>query len=341
MKKLFYLDGGAGRILAAIPAFLKYAKLHPNEDWYILIPAWDYLYWGIPELQDRTFGIDTKGIFDTLVKEVDEIVTIEPYRIPGYFRQELSLGEAIDQQINETTDHSDLPPPKLVISSAESAFAKKSVADIKAIQKKQKTIIFQPFGRGAKVLDKDKGVVADEEARSLSSADYVSLTLRLATRYNVIFFGEQDYHLKSDKYSAKFVCDLRQWAAIVGECDYFIGCDSLGQHMARSLNIPGSVIFGSTFPVNTSYPDYFNIIENKSHKKYSPIRLTGLDTMLANRLNESCMKFSDKELTEIFNNITIDIERKTSNGEKKTSTPVPRLPNRPIPNIGGSKTKQQ
>jgi hypothetical protein len=341
MKKMFYLDGGAGRIIAAIPAFLKYAKLHPDEEWYILIPAWDYLYWGIPELQDRTFGIDTKGIFDTLITQMDEIITVEPYRIPGYFNQKISLGQAIDQQINNTTDHSDLLPPKMVLSIAETTFAKQSIADIKAIQKKQKTIIFQPFGRGAKI-DKDKGTVSDDEARSLSSSDYVSLMMRLATRYNVIFFGEQDYHLKSDKYSAKFVCDIRQWAALVSECDYFIGCDSLGQHLARAFNIPGTVIFGSTFPVNTSYPDFFHIIENKSHKKYSPIRLTGLDSMLANRLNESSMKFTDKELTKIHDSIIIDIERTSSSGEKKNIS-IPRISNKPAfqPNTGGSRTKQQ
>jgi hypothetical protein len=318
MKKIFYLDGGAGRIIAAIPAFLKYAKMHPKDDWSILIPAWDYLYWSIPELQDRTFGIDTKGIFDTLVKFADEIVTIEPYRVPGYYNQKLSMGEAIDLQINGASQ-SKLSPPILITSKSEKDFAKKAIEDIKKNQKKSKTIVFQPFGRGAKV-NKDEGTVFDDEARSLSSKDYLFIAKKLALKYNIIFFGEPDFNVKSDTFTAKFQGDIRTWIAIVEASDYFVGCDSLGQHIARSVNTPGTVIFGSTFPINTSYPDYFNIIENKTHKKYSPIRLTGLDTMLANRLNENSMSFNEDELSGICDSIIMDIEKGKYHGESKKTT---------------------
>ena len=325
MKKVFYLDGGAGRVLAAIPAFLKYANANPNQDWSVLIPAWDYLYWGIPELQDRTYGIDTKGLFDNVVKDADEVITIEPYRIPNYYNQKISLVEAIDEQINNTKDHSDLLPPKMILSEGERNFAKKAIVDIKATQKKSKTIVFQPFGRGAKV-DKEKQEVFDEDSRSFSSADYLFLTKKLAQKYNVIFFGEKDFTLSDDTYSAKFEGDLRVWAALVNEADYFVGCDSLGQHMARGFNKPGTVVFGSTFPINTSYPDFFNIIEKKTHKKYSPIRITGLDTMLANRLNENCMSFNEEELTNIYNSIIVDIEKKAKHHGQKAPMPTGKKP---------------
>ena len=59
---IFYIDGGAGRVIAAIPALLKYARLNPDKEWSVIIPAWDNLLWSIPELQDRTYGADTKGI---------------------------------------------------------------------------------------------------------------------------------------------------------------------------------------------------------------------------------------------------------------------------------------
>jgi ADP-heptose:LPS heptosyltransferase len=116
--------------------------------------------------------------------------------------------------------------------------------------------------------------------------------------------------MKDDKFAANYTCDLRQWAALIQEADYFIGVDSVGQHMARALNIPGTVIIGSTFPINTTYPDYFNIVEKPGVKKYSPIRITGLDSILANRINENTMTFSEKELTEMYNNIVSDIEKK-------------------------------
>ena len=115
MKKIFWIDGGAGRAIAAIPALLKYARLNPDQEWAVLVAAWDFLYWGIPELQDRTYGIDTKGIFDNVVKRAEQIVTPEPYRNPAYFRQEISLVQAFDREINNTTDHSDLGVPTMVL----------------------------------------------------------------------------------------------------------------------------------------------------------------------------------------------------------------------------------
>lgn len=307
MKKIFFIDGGAGRVVAAIPALLKYHRLNPNTDWAILVAAWDYMFWGIPELQDRTYGLDTKGLFDNVVSKADQILAPEPYRVPAYFRQEISLVQAFDREINNTTDHSDLGAPKLVFNQAERLVAQRTIADLKGIQKKLKTVVFQPFGRGAKL---DKELVMDEESRSISQKDYLSLVKKFAQRYNTIFFGEPDFQLKTDTFSAKYTCDLRQWGALIEEADYFVGCDSVGQHLARAVGTPGTVIFGSTFPVNTSYPDYFNIVEKVGQKKYAPIRIAGLDVALANRLNESSMSFTDKELNDMFLAIAADIEKK-------------------------------
>lgn len=307
MKKIFYIDGGAGRVIAAIPALLKFKRLNPDTEFNVLVAAWDYLYWGIPELQDRTYGLDTKGVFDNVIKHADQIITPEPYRNPAYFRQEISLVQAFDREINNTTDHSDLGTPTLAFNGQEKMVAGHTINDLKNIQKRQKTVVFQPFGRGAKI---DKESVVDEESRSMSSKDYLTLVKKLAQRYNMIFFGEPEFQLKTDTYAAKYTCDLRQWGALIAEADYFIGCDSVGQHMARAVGTPGSVILGSTYAINTTYPDYFNVIDKGNTKKYSPIRLTGLDVSLSNRLNEGTMKFSDKELSDIYNNIVSDIERK-------------------------------
>lgn len=306
-KTIFYIDGGAGRVITAIPALLKYAKNNPDSDWAVLVPAWDYLYWGIPELQDRTYGIDTKGVFDNVVKNSERIITPEPYRCPAYFRQEISLAQAFDREINGTTDHSDLGLPAFIFNKAEQLIAKNTLIDLKTAQKKQKTVVFQPFGRGAKI---EREEIVDEESRSLDPKSYLYLGRKLAQRYNMIFFGEPQFQMKEDNFAQKYTCDLRQWAALISAADYFLGVDSVGQHMARALGKPGTIIFGSTYATNTSYPGYFNIYEKPGVKKYSPIRITGLDSVLANRLNENTMKFNEKELDVLYNNIVADIEKK-------------------------------
>ena len=41
MNKVFWIDGGAGRVIAAIPALIKYSRLNPNKDWVVLVAGFD------------------------------------------------------------------------------------------------------------------------------------------------------------------------------------------------------------------------------------------------------------------------------------------------------------
>ena len=84
----------------------------------------------------------------------------------------------------------------------------------------------------------------------------------------------------------------RQWSSIIGMSNYFIGCDSFGQHLARGMGIPGTVVLGSTFKENVTYPDWFNIIEtDKSEVKYSPLRTYEMEDIYISAYNNFCMNF--------------------------------------------------
>lgn len=308
MRKVFMIDGGAGRAIAAIPALEKYVRAHPDDDTRIVIFGWDNLLWGNTLLQDITYGADTKGIFEQFIKDADDVQSPEPYRLPAYFNQKASLAEAFDVLINGTTDHTGLGVPKLYTSKAEEKNAANLIADVKMQQKKQKTVVIQPFGRSARV---DRGDVIDDSSRGLDSGSYLKLVKKLSTKYNLILFAEKPFHLPEDTYTLKPEMDLRMWMAVIEAADYFVGCDSVGQHMARSFDKPGSVFIGSTFPINVSYPGWFQIIEKTDiPKKYSPIRCCGLDGHLADRYNDRLMDFTDKEIDDIAMAIINDIESK-------------------------------
>jgi hypothetical protein len=102
--------------------------------------------------------------------------------------------------------------------------------------------------------------------------------------------------------------------ALIETCNYFIGCDSSGQHMAKSFNKPGTVIMGSTFVENVSYQNHFQILEKDQEKMYSPIRITDSvpDIDLADRSNDTIMDFSEDEINGMYQKIQIDIEKKTA-----------------------------
>ena len=62
------ISGGAGRVICAIPALEKYAINNPDDDFKVIIHGWEFLLWGNPILQNRTFGMGHKGMFDQLIK---------------------------------------------------------------------------------------------------------------------------------------------------------------------------------------------------------------------------------------------------------------------------------
>ena len=300
------IDGGAGRAIASIPAFIKYNKT--NSDFRVLVNGWDTLYWGIPELQDKVFNPDQKGAFEQFLLDADKVISPEPYRVPGYFRQEKSLAEAFDYLINETDDHSDLGVPVLKTNRNEEVQAANFIQQVKQQQQKQKTIVIQPFGRS--VEKPAENILLDQSSRSINPDTYLKLVKKLSTKYNLILFAEKNFWMEQDTYTMKPEADLRMWSAFIDAADYFIGCDSVGQHMARALNKPGTVVIGSTFAINTTYPDYFNIIERDTPKVYSPIRISGLEGHLADRLNEGTVEFTDAEINKMYESIVKDIEKK-------------------------------
>ena len=110
------------------------------------------------------------------------------------------------------------------------------IATVESKQNKSTTIVIQPFGRSARV---DNGDIIDDSSRSIDPSVYTQLVKKLSQKYNIIFMGEGEFAKEiesEDTHSEKpQIPDLRSWSAIIEACDYFIGCDSVGQHIARAL----------------------------------------------------------------------------------------------------------
>lgn len=312
MKTVFIIDGGAGRVITSIPALIKYSKNNPDDDFKICIHGWDSLLWGIPELQDKVFNLESKGIFENIFLEASRVIFPEPYRLPAYYRQEKSLVEAFDYLINDSNDHTDLPNITLPISKGEEM---NTIIEIDKSQKEEfrknkLNIVIQPWGSTAKKIN---SYIIDESSRSMESWCFQKLIKKLSKNYNLFLFSDRNFWLENEKDTLKFEGDLRFWSSLIFCSDYFIGIDSVGQHIAKAHNIPGTVILGSTFAENVSYPNHFNIFEKKGNKKYSPLRINGIDPHLADRINNTRMDFSDEEIDELVKSIEKDIQLKVKN----------------------------
>jgi len=305
MKKVFAINGGAGRVICALPALEKYYQTNGPE-FYIYSESGLDFFAGNKHLQDLTYTPETKDVFVNIIRPND-LVTPEPYRDHGYYNQKRSLSQAFDYLINGTTDHSDLDKPQIVLSKQEEINALDAIANAKKMHGKQKTIVIQPFGRTSQPIQEQ---VIDSSSRSLNKQTYIEIVEDLIKDYNIIYMGE---YLEVESKTFKIQTNLRQWAAVIEAADYFIGCDSVGQHMAYAFDKPGTVILGSTFVENVSYADHFQIIQKQPLDiKYSPLRIAEqLDADLANRYNDACMDFDETATKEIIEKIRADIKKKT------------------------------
>ncbi len=306
MKTIINLDGGLGRIITAIPALLKYGKNHPDEDWYVMIHGWDFMLWGIEELQERTFNPEVKGMFQNYYWDADKVIAPEPYKLPAFYRNEISLAEAFDELINETTDHSDLPDMTLELTIDEILHGRQYIAqaihgisdccgpngcEAKPTENHKKVVVYQPFGSTA--THSELGIY-DKSMRSISHVFANEIAQALAKDYIVI---NMNAPLTAFDGVANFPQDpdLRTWAAIIQEADYFVGCDSCGQHIANAVGTPASVLVGGTHEVNVSYPGKFHIIKNDAKYYPNPMRVSMMNSTLADKLNQKRGVFTEEE----------------------------------------------
>jgi hypothetical protein len=211
------------------------------------------------------------------------------------------LGERTDKNIK----------PTVVLNKSEEMTAMEIIGQVKQQHQKEKTIVIQPFGRSSSLGG--GGVVFDGSSRSMEQSTFMELVAELSKDYNIMYMGEHRLNVVNlPIFQPDNNMPLRIWAAIIEAADYFIGCDSVGQHLAYAFDKPGTIVCGSTFPVNITYPDHFNIVEKKNAvRHYSPIRIAGFASEEADRLNDTIMDFSKEELKSIIAGIKAHIAKTT------------------------------
>lgn len=289
-SKAFFINGGYGRVVCSIPAFELYAKENPDDDFIIVCEGGTDAYKGHPILDDRAYDVWHKNLFKEKLKERD-IVTTEPYRIWEYYNQKCSLSQAFDIQINNKGIR-DLSKPKINLSKEELLTGRKLVSEVKEKLKKDKIIVIQPFGRSIQFIDNS---FVDSSGRSIEFKDFKSLIRKLQeNNFAILVMAEMQFDFSKEKFPQEVAMpegvNLRQWLSIIKYADHFLGCDSVGQHLSYVAETPSTVVLGSTFPINVSYPNcnYFNIVDLGMHDRiYDPIRIMPDET--TTRHNENIM----------------------------------------------------
>lgn len=300
----FFLNGGAGRIISAIPALELYERENPDDDFLIVCEGGSEIFKGHPTLDKRCYDAWHRNLFQDKLKDMN-IVTTEPYRIWEYYNQKCSIAQAFDIQINNKGVR-DLLKPTLRLSKDELLQGRYLVSEVKKKIKKDKVVIFQPFGRGIEYIDE---TLVDKTGRSFELKDVKLISKKLQEHgYAVILMSEfkvdfADVKLK-DEIAVPENINIRVWAAAINFSDHFLGCDSVGQHLAYTLETPATVVIGSTYPINVSYPDAknFDVLDmGEIDREYSPIRVVPDERV--DRKNERVMAMTDDIIDLVANHV--------------------------------------
>ena len=304
-SKAFFINGGAGRVICSIPALEKYAETH--DDFIIVCEGGTDFYKGHPVLYNKVFDNWHKGLFEKDIKHRD-CVSLEPYRLWEYYNQKCNLSQAFDILINDLKEPRELPKPTIVLSKMELLSGFNAVEEVKAVTGKDKVLVVQPFGRGVEQVGND--FIADPTSRSFSLSSIVDVVNELKRDYGVIIMSEMHFPLEKDEEQSKYkvarpaITDMRLWASIINASDHFLGCDSMGQHIARAFDKTATVVLGSTYPENITYPDYkdFDIIDiGLDRRKYSPIRIS-MDEEI-DRYNDESMEMTKDHVHQVLSSV--------------------------------------
>ena len=294
------MNGGAGRTVASIPAFEKlYEK---DKDFIIVCEGGMEFYKGHPFLHEMAFDHWHKNLFKDYIKDRD-CITPEPYRVWEYYNQKCSLAQAFDIAINNEGLR-EVADPKIYMNKHELVQGYKVVEEIKAVTGKDKVLVFQPFGRTAENMG---DFIIDGSSRSFHLNDVIKICKDLRNDYAVIIMAEWPVTIEENAkvpVAVPQIPDVRVWSSVIQIADHFLGCDSLGQHMAKALGTTCTSVIGSTYPINISYPNSpdFDIIDlGEGKRKFSPIRLTMEDEI--ERYNDEVMELNDESFKEIVSSV--------------------------------------
>jgi len=252
------IDGGLGRTICSIPALEKFITNNPNTK---IISYWPAVFNCNKILQPVSYDSETKGLFN-IIKDTT-ILKPEPYYNSNYINERIHLIQGFDEELNK---ESVFTIPRLYLTHSE------YINGLNKLNTSKKTICFQPFGSTANLINNQ---IVDNSVRSLS-IENTSLIIDILRKcnYDVVLMEYRNVPgLDYNKIISYNNLHYREWFSIIANCDYFIGVDSSGQHIARSFDIPGTIFMGGTSKINVSYEDHFRVVYKEGPKQYMPYRI--------------------------------------------------------------------
>lgn len=261
--KVVRIDGGMGRVICAVPAIEKLAK----TDEVVVQTPYDWVFNNNPHIKE-VFLYDDSSIWEKVIKN-NEFLSPEPYHNHLYYKQKHHLIQSFDYLIN---GEEEMSKPNLYLSTEENEKSKSQIEKYKKEHGVDKVIVLQPFGSSA---DSNRRYW-DISGRSLPFKFIETISEMDVENIRILPMGFSPNRLEqnSDVFISEGPRQIDEWLGLIKHSDYFVGCDSVGQHIARAFDVPGTVFLGTTFRENISYEEHFDIIQESNFPiEYNPLRI--------------------------------------------------------------------
>jgi len=313
LDKTIKITGGCGRVICALPAVEEYCKQNPDIK-VNLVAAWVE-----PVLNNsvvyRKYHEGHAYLWQDVIKNT-ELINPEPYEDYEYYNQKIHIIQSFYKNLGLAVPK-DIPRPKLHVSRNEVEGINNY---FKIIRQKlggtKPIIVFQPFGQGARF---EKGEIVDESNRALKITTVNKILEALEKNYHVLLMTTLDIPILH-KYKIEYPkFPLRNWIGIISRCDYVIGADSVGQHLAYAFEKPGSFFFGGTYPSNLAYDEHLQFVKGGFPKEYNPMRLPSNELNTMPIFNEGAMDFTEEEDANAVSLILNDLDKKFNKKEEVMS----------------------
>ena len=235
MKKAIYVNGGLGRITAALPALKASNSL-------IITSGWGELF----TLTDLYCIESESAMMHSMLDGLD-IITPEPYHQAGYRSGKYNMVKAFHKDLGTKGEDYGLTPDVKTSAVMYDKLVSSGAADKKII-----TIQVRASGdlHNVRNMGKQSVINAVDAARELG--------------HFPVIIGDENIGFELDCSIVRSTT-LTEFVSLIGLSDMFVGGDSSGMHIAKALNIPGIIYLTSTAG-HKYYPEHFTEFRHPDHK---------------------------------------------------------------------------
>ena len=281
-KTAYVIDGGIGRVISAIPALRSAAV---ERDILVIAGSWDLMYIGS--------GLNVIESTSSYLKEATKdynIIHPEPYHLKAVRDGKWNLVQGFDYLINGTSEDM-LPHFK---ASAQTQAQVHNILSPNPSPEPKRYVAVQPFGSGG---------ASDGRSMTMPQLETV-ITALLEEGYTPVLLGTE--FISGMENNPMVIqpqgMDYYVFGAMISVCEYFIGCDSAGMHIARACGIPGTIVLGATSGARY-YPEWFHELRNPDRPLYTQtLRLNDKVLLEDSIASQGVMNF-DIDASELKENI--------------------------------------